>query len=91
MITVKKHKGRSGISVFEYRVYRVTELNPGRIVTTQLGKYRTESAANAAAEHYRANDARVQTMWNKKNSFACVWCGVIQNPGTVSCIHCNGC
>jgi hypothetical protein len=52
-VTVRKHKGRSGQSVYEWRVYRVTQVNAGRTVTTQLAKYRTQDAANQAAEHYR--------------------------------------
>ena len=55
MIVVRKHKGRSGQSVFEWRVYRV--ITGPRAHNFQLGKYRTEAAAELAAEHYRARDA----------------------------------
>ena len=54
MIEVKKHKGRSGVSVFEWRVYRV--LTKPRTRQYQLGKYRTREDAERAAEHYRRKD-----------------------------------
>ncbi len=53
MIVVQKHKGHSGQSVFEWRVYRVTQVNAGRTIKTQLAKYRTQEAAESAADHYR--------------------------------------
>jgi hypothetical protein len=61
MIIVRKHKGRSGVSVYEWRVYSVT--SGPKVHTTQLGKYRTQEAAERAAEHYRANEARVAAVW----------------------------
>jgi hypothetical protein len=55
MIIVSHHKGRSGLSVYEWRVYRVIQHNA---ITRkfQLAKYRTEQAANRAADHYRNLD-----------------------------------
>jgi len=61
VIVVRKHKGRSGHSVFEWRVYSVIE-GP-KVHNTQLGKYRTQEAAERAAEHHRANEARVKALW----------------------------
>ena len=58
-ITVRQHKGRSGKSVFAWRVYRETLLNGSKMHKTQLGKYRTQIEADKAAEHYRNNDERV--------------------------------
>ena len=52
-ITVRKHKGRSGQSVYEWRVYRVTQVNAGRTITTQLAKCRSQEQAEKAADHYR--------------------------------------
>jgi len=52
MIKVRHHKGRSGKSVFEWRVYRVIT-HYARVINIQLGKYRTQEAAERAAEHYR--------------------------------------
>jgi hypothetical protein len=54
MIVVKKHKGRSGKSVYEWRVYRVSEPNPGKVIKSQLGKYRSQELAEKAAEHFRS-------------------------------------
>jgi hypothetical protein len=68
MIVVRKHKGRSGRSVFEWRVYSVIEAAPGRTITTQLGKYRTQEAAERAAEHHRANKARVKAIWAARHN-----------------------
>lgn len=59
MIVVRKHAGRSGRSVFEYRVYRVWT-TPGREHQSQLAKYRTEAAAEKAAQFYRDNDERLR-------------------------------
>jgi hypothetical protein len=42
MYKIRKHKGRSGKSVYEWRVYHV--FDNGRR-QTQLGKHRTEEAA----------------------------------------------
>jgi hypothetical protein len=55
MIEIKKHKGKSGKSVFEWRIYSVYE-NGSRF---QLAKYRTLESAEKAAEAYRANNLRV--------------------------------
>ena len=66
MIAVRKHKGRSGRSVFEWRVYSVIE-GP-KTITTQLGKYRTQEAAEAAAEHHRTNQARVKALWTARHN-----------------------
>jgi hypothetical protein len=63
VIVVRKHKGRSGMSVFEWRVYSVT--GGPKEHNTQLGKYRTQEAAERAAEHYRANEVRVAAVWAK--------------------------
>jgi PII-like signaling protein len=54
-IMVRKHKGRAGKSVYEWRVYRVitTGIDGARTIKTQLGKYRTEQAAELAASHCR--------------------------------------
>jgi hypothetical protein len=65
MILVRKHKGRSGMSVFEWRVYRVTDNRTTKNHTTQLGKYRTVEEANRAADHYRQNDIRVAQRWRE--------------------------
>jgi hypothetical protein len=51
---LKHHKGHSGKSVFEWRVYRVSTPNPGRTIRTQLGKYRTKEAAELAINFYRS-------------------------------------
>lgn len=69
MIVIRKHKGRSGLSVYGWRVYRVSEVNPGRTVNTQLGKYRSQDEARRAAEHYRANDARVAAVDAARKGF----------------------
>jgi hypothetical protein len=58
MIIVSHHKGRSGLSVYEWRVYRVTQDN-ARTRKFQLGKFRTKESAERAAAHYRNNDARI--------------------------------
>jgi len=52
MFKVRKHKGRSGKSVFEYRVYRV--LSNGS--EFQLAKYRTEELAQKALEFYQTRE-----------------------------------
>jgi hypothetical protein len=57
MIVVRKHKGRSGISVYEWRVYR--RIIDPKVHNFQLAKYRTQEAAERAADHYRNNDDRV--------------------------------
>ena len=57
MIVVRKHKGRSGRSVYEWRVYSVT--SGPKVHNTQLGKFRTQEAAERAAEHYRQHAAAV--------------------------------
>jgi hypothetical protein len=59
---VKHHRGRSGKSVFAWRVYRVVDWNGNgsRIVRTQLAKFRTEEAANKAAARMRLHDATAQ-------------------------------
>ena len=58
---VKHHKGRSGRSVYEWRVYHV--FGPEyRRMHTQLGKYRTRERAEKAAEHHRANAERVAAL-----------------------------
>jgi hypothetical protein len=60
MITVRHHKGHSGKSVFAWRVYREGLLNGIKPYRTQLAKYRTQEAAEKAADHYRANDSRTE-------------------------------
>jgi len=57
VITVTHHKGRSGLSVYEYRVYRMIVDGP-RTRKFQLGKFRTLEAAERAAEHYRNPNPR---------------------------------
>ncbi len=57
MIKVRKHKGRSGKSVYEWRVYRVSTQGKGH--QTQLAKCRSLEAAERAAEFYRARDAQL--------------------------------
>ena len=52
------HKGRSGRSVFEWRVYAVYSHHSRRI-TIQLVKYRTREGAERAAEVYRENATRI--------------------------------
>lgn len=52
MITVQKHKGHSGKSVFEWRVYCVSTLY-GRTIKTQLAKCKTQEAAEAYATKTR--------------------------------------
>ncbi len=44
---VKKHKGRSGRSVFEWRVFAINKSggNNCRTITTQLAKFRSEDSA----------------------------------------------
>lgn len=59
-ITVRKHRGHSGLSVFEWRVFR--EGNDVKPFRFQLAKYRTQEAAERAAEYYRKNDARVAAL-----------------------------
>ncbi len=54
---IKHHKGRSGRSAFEWRVYSVWDHN-GRARRHQLAKYRTEAAAQRCLEHFQAVDAR---------------------------------
>ena len=51
---IKKHKGRSGKSVYEWRVYSVTRHGITRTIRQQLAKYRTEAEAQRCAEHFRA-------------------------------------
>ena len=57
MIEVRKHKGRSGRSVFEWRVYRVWHTPGGRKHEHQLTKHRTQESAEKAAQFYRDRDA----------------------------------
>ena len=66
MIVVRKHKGRSGSSVYEWRVYRVT--SGPKVHNFQLAKYRTREAAENAADLYRANDARVAALYAERAS-----------------------
>jgi hypothetical protein len=54
MIKVVRHKGHSGKSVYEWRVYRIIEASPGRVIKSQLGKYRSQELAEKAASHYRS-------------------------------------
>jgi hypothetical protein len=61
MIEVRKHKGRSGISVYEWRVYRVTQ-GP-KVHKTQLGKFRTQPEAEGVANFYRERDLIVAAKW----------------------------
>jgi hypothetical protein len=63
MIVVRKHKGRSGISVYEWRVYRVT--SGPKVHNTQVAKYRTVEEANRAADFYRARDIEVARKWQQ--------------------------
>lgn len=60
-IEVRQHRGRSGKSVYEWRVYR--RFGIGNSHRRQLGKYRTQEAAERAAEHFRRNDERVAAKW----------------------------
>lgn len=57
MIEVRKHKGRSGKSVYEWRVYRVWHSPGGREHRTQLTKRRTQDAAERDARFYRDRDS----------------------------------
>jgi hypothetical protein len=54
MIVVKHHRGHSGRSVYTYRVYRVVD-GPKRL-QIQLAKYRSQEAAERAAEVYRKRE-----------------------------------
>lgn len=58
---VRRHRGRSGRSVFEWRVYHRFGID-GR-QRTQLGKYRTKEAAERRAAQLRENAARVAAKW----------------------------
>lgn len=53
---VREHRGRSGKSVFAWRVYRIYE-NGSEI---QLAKYRSRDAAEAARGHYILNNERIR-------------------------------
>lgn len=57
MIEVRKHKGRCGKSVYEWRVYRVWNGHGTTKRETQLTKRRTQEAAERDAEFYRSRDA----------------------------------
>jgi hypothetical protein len=56
--TVKRHNGHSGRSVYEWRVYAITE-HGGRTITTQLGKFHTEDTAIAFRNKLIDNANRV--------------------------------
>lgn len=56
---VREHKGRSGKSVYGFRVYSEWTQYTDKIHRTQLGKFRTREAAERAAEHYRSHAAKV--------------------------------
>lgn len=58
MIKVRAHKGRSGASVYGWRVYRESVLNGARVIKIQLGKYRAKEEAERAAEHYRSKELK---------------------------------
>ena len=47
---VKQHRGRSGLSVYEWRVYSVISQPVNRTIRTQLAKYRTERPARSFLE-----------------------------------------
>jgi len=64
MIIVRKHKGRSGISVFEWRVYRV--IDGPKVSNIQLAKCRTQERAEEIATHHRLNDERVRRVWAER-------------------------
>lgn len=55
---VRHHKGRSGKSVFAWRVYSVMTVGFSRKRKTQLAKYKTEAEAQRCREHFEAADAR---------------------------------
>lgn len=61
MITLRHHRGRSGKSVYEWRVYRSGEIN-GKPFNIQLGKYRTREEAEKAVIHFRENDERIDAL-----------------------------
>lgn len=60
-IEVRRHRGRSGKSVYGWRVYRRFGIDNSH--RTQIGKYRTQEAAERAAERFRRNDERVAAKW----------------------------
>jgi len=53
MIVVRKSKGY-------WRVYRVTKVNEGRTITTQLVKFHKQEAAELVADFHRKRDQRNQ-------------------------------
>jgi hypothetical protein len=55
-ITVRKHAGHSGKSVFSWRVYREWGGDGLRAGRVQLAKAKTEEAADRVAAHYRERD-----------------------------------
>jgi hypothetical protein len=55
MVIIRKHKGRSGQSVFEWRVYRVIQ-NNAKTHNIQLAKCRSQERAEQIAAHYRSRD-----------------------------------
>ena len=71
MIVIRKHSGRSGVSVYGWRVYRVYT-SPGMERKFQLGKFRSREEAQRAAEHYRANDARLDAVNEARKGFSTV-------------------
>lgn len=54
---VRKHKGRSGRSVFEWRIYHLFGAH-GKVRSTQLAKYRSREAAERAVVIYREHAAK---------------------------------
>lgn len=56
-ITVRKHAGHSGKSVFGWRVYREWGGDGWKAGRTQLAKAKNEDAANRVATFYRERDA----------------------------------
>jgi hypothetical protein len=53
--------------------------------------YETKKEAMKSARIRKLEDsiARFNTFYAQCIGFTCQWCGVTNNPGTVSCIHCN--
>lgn len=50
---IKEHKGRSGKSVFAFRVYSIHVRNGCHKQQIQLGKFKTRAAAEALLARYR--------------------------------------
>jgi hypothetical protein len=69
MILIRKHSGRSGISVYGWRVYRVSTTT-GIERKFQLGKFRSREEAQRAAEHYRSLDRQLDAVNAARKGFS---------------------